>query len=95
MPDRRGCTRHRTYLGARIEFDSGFLTANCLVRDAGEHGARLTLSPAVILPQEFVLHLPKKQQNLHVRLAWRSDDECGVEFLKKHEQYRSILRSTQ
>lgn len=95
MPDRRGSVRHRTYLGAHIEFDSGFLTADCLVRDAGEHGARLALSPAVILPHEFILHLPKKQQDLHVRLAWRSDEECGVELLKKQEQCRSVPHSTQ
>jgi hypothetical protein len=38
---------------------------------------RLAISQVVVLPSEFDLHIPKKNEVHRVRMRWRSADEVG------------------
>jgi hypothetical protein len=52
----------------------------CLVRDISESGARLSVSPAVSLPQTVELCIPQRRIRREARVVWRSESEVGVAF---------------
>ncbi len=78
--DKRRAPRIRTLLQARAVYDGGNVSLDCLVRNQSSGGMRLAISQAVILPDEFDLHIPKRNVVRRVRLTWRTADEIGVAF---------------
>jgi hypothetical protein len=93
MSERRQHMRRRTCLGGRIEFKGSYSSINCLVRNAGDRGAKLALSQSLSLPHEFVLHLVERRLRLDARLKWRDADECGVEFVSPPQNVVSLPHS--
>jgi hypothetical protein len=81
MQERRNCGRKRSLLGARIVFNNRSASLDCVLRNMSERGARIALSDAVTVPNEFELLVPRMGQNFRARLRWRSEAGCGVEFL--------------
>jgi hypothetical protein len=81
MKEARHHERVRTILGAQIIFNHKNSTLECQIRNISAGGAKLSVSDAVALPNEFDLHIPQKGRTFRARLRWRSADGVGVEFL--------------
>ena len=77
----RGSERMRAFMAARILFNKDMMQLDCTIRNLSEGGAKLQISGAVALPDEFDLMIPQKNQRRRARLCWRQDDACGVRFL--------------
>jgi hypothetical protein len=76
----RNSPRQRSLMGASLSFHNGRSTVDCLVRNISESGARLSVSPAVSLPQTIELLIPQKGMTRAARVVWRSESEVGVAF---------------
>ena len=53
---------------------------DCILRNLGERGARLTFAHAASLPDEFDLQVPRMERSFRARIVWRRRDELGVSF---------------
>jgi hypothetical protein len=78
--DQRRAPRLRALMGAKILFNQGNSSLDCLIRDISEGGARLSASQAVTLPDEFELFIPQKNATFRVRMVWRRSEGLGVSF---------------
>lgn len=81
LVERRAHPRQRTYLGASVEFNSGYSMLDGLIRNASRSGIRLTMPNTVALPYETYLHVKKTKQRLPMRLIWRTEEACGFAFV--------------
>ena len=81
----RSSERMRTFMAARILFNKGMMQADHTVRDLSDGGAKLEISGAVTLPEEFDLVNPQKNLRRRVRLCWRQDDARGARFVTGDE----------
>lgn len=82
--ERRASPRRKTRFKATIVYGAERSTANCIVRDLSETGARLKLDLASELPTRFHLIWVAARAVVHVEAVWRSQDEMGVTFLSTH-----------
>ena len=78
--EQRQAPRLRALIGARIVFNNGQATLDCLIRDVSETGAKLTVSALIPLPDRFEVIIPQKGVTRPVRVAWRRATEIGVRF---------------
>src|SRR3954451_11179854 len=78
--DRRVALRMRTLIAARIVFNNGQSTLDCVIRNLSDKGAKLTVSAAVTLPECFDLIISQKSVTRRGRIAWRRGEEVGVRF---------------
>jgi hypothetical protein len=78
--ERRTSARQRTVLPGRVYYNKHSVSAECLVRDMSDGGARLELSENVIIPDVMELYIPKKQKTFHAHVLWRRGNEVGVEY---------------
>lgn len=76
----RKAIRVRSLLGATIIHSDGAMKIDCKVRDISTSGARLSLSPHILLPQRFDLFISQRRETHVCRLVWFRDGQCGVEF---------------
>jgi hypothetical protein len=81
--------RQKAFLKATIRFQGGNVTADCLVRNISTSGARVDVDRMVAIPQEFELDIPQRGALLQCRLAWRTDDRAGVEFVDSRSSGQS------
>jgi len=83
MAERRRSKRHNVNLIARLAQDDGAELGLCVVADISETGARLKTNEALTVPENFVLLL-STNGNLqrHCLVAWRTNLEIGVEFVR-------------
>lgn len=78
--DGRKQRRHRVLKGARIVFNGGFSTIDCLVRDLSDTGAKIRVESPIGVPDRFELVL-SDGRTWHCRVRWRDLTEFGAEFL--------------
>jgi hypothetical protein len=81
MPEARRSERLKSLLRARIVFNSGNSTIECLIRNVSAHGMRLQLAESLSVPGEFDLEVPHKGRSYRTRLVWRGDGMIGVAFV--------------
>ena len=84
LDERRGVPRRKTRFKATIVFGAERSTANCIVRDLSENGARLKLDAPDQPPSVFHLIWLADRAVLEVEAVWRGPGEIGVKFLSKH-----------
>ena len=77
--ERRTTTRLRTIKGAAIRF--GSTSIECTIRNLSERGAALEVGSPVGIPDEFTLWFKQNGLKRNCRVAWRSADRIGVQFL--------------
>jgi hypothetical protein len=77
--DKRKFTRRPIDLVVQIERSDGLKVSGVLL-DLSEGGARLKVSDPDRLPEQVMLKLSNKLSR-QSRIAWRSSDEIGVEFV--------------
>ncbi len=80
-------------MAARILFNNGQTTVDCTIRNLSDGGAKLQVSGAVTLPDEFELSIPQRNQKRRVRLCWRNDDFCGVAYLDGHDDSGGVTEA--
>ena len=78
--EHRTATRSRSVLKAQIRYNSGLMSAPCVVRDISETGARLELAGDLALPDQFDLHIDKKNATRPALVRWQRAREFGVVF---------------
>ena len=79
MPDKRSAARRRTFLKAEIDLN-GISALPCRVRDLNEDGARLEISPGIVLPDTFRIRLPKPDRWVSAHVRWRQGGDVGIKF---------------
>jgi hypothetical protein len=80
MAERRASPRQKSFLRGCIYFNNRRSSADCLIRDVSETGARLIFSGTVAIPDVVDLYIPQKEQTLRAQVQWRHGDEIGVAF---------------
>ncbi|MGE0341149.1 MAG: PilZ domain-containing protein [Xanthobacteraceae bacterium] len=83
MDDRRLKPRNRTFLRGRVFYNNRRQSADCIIRELTEEGARVTFTDPVGLPHVFELHIPNRDQMLRVETIWNHGVEVGVRFDKQ------------
>ncbi|HRF10115.1 MAG TPA: PilZ domain-containing protein [Xanthobacteraceae bacterium] len=82
MDDRRLKPRNRTFLQGRVFYNNRRQSADCIIRELTEEGARLSFTDPVGLPHAFELNIPNRDQTLRVETIWNHGIEVGVRFDK-------------
>jgi len=59
----------------------GVATVDCIVRNLSETGASLEIANPVGVPDEFILLIKPESLKRKCRVAWRSANRIGVQFL--------------
>lgn len=77
-PDRRVEQRRRSYKGATLNFNSGFGSFDCIVRNQSAHGARLSFGDIRGVPNRFELRISGEAAPRIADVRWRQADALGV-----------------
>jgi hypothetical protein len=80
MAERRTSARQKSFLLGRIYYNNRRQSADCLVRDLSEHGAKLVFSDVLAVPDSVELYLSNKETVQRVEVQWRRGNEVGVAF---------------
>ena len=94
MEERRIAPRHRTFLQGRVFYNSRRQSADCIIRELTDEGARLSFTDPVALPHAFELHIPNRDQTLRVETIWNHGTDVGVRFARPEIQTPSPLSQT-
>lgn len=86
MDPRRRSPRIRTLLRARLVYQSGACSVDCVVRNISDHGAKIGVTTSLTLPDQMDLIIPQKGMKVRVRVCWRHADEMGVEYMAMAEK---------
>jgi PilZ domain len=81
----RRTARARTFLQARVSYGEGAISAECMVSQLSQTGARLTVASAVALPDVFDIAIPQRAIARRGKLVWREDDQVGIDFVNEGE----------
>jgi hypothetical protein len=79
--ERRKEQRAPAYMGGQITTDRRLIAIDCVVRNMSGAGAKLVVPNATVLPDEFELHVPRRESAYRVRARWRHLRELGVEVM--------------
>jgi hypothetical protein len=79
MDEKRTSPRMRRLKEARIIFNSRRSVLSCLVRDATEVGARVTVGEPYLVPAEFEISI-HGQPPRPARRIWVRQKEMGITF---------------
>jgi|SRR5215469_11941533 len=80
MDERRSGSRQKSFLQGRIFFNNRRTSADCLIRDFSESGAKLKFHSMISIPDVVELFIPVKEETRRAKVVWRSADEVGVTF---------------
>jgi hypothetical protein len=75
--------RFPTFAAVEFMTEQGQLIAKATLRDISSSGGFLRISGATVLPEEFVIRIPKLGRNIAASLKWRLLDQIGVRFDQK------------
>ena len=78
--DQRSEPRRRVVKGTKIAYGDFVFVQDCTVRDISNRGARIAVSAAMELPQEFFLVFTTERVLRKSRVKWRKTGEVGVVF---------------
>ncbi|HEY2134481.1 MAG TPA: PilZ domain-containing protein [Xanthobacteraceae bacterium] len=81
LRDRRKEPRSPAYLGGRITTNRRLIALDCVVRNTSGAGAKLVLPDTTLLPDQFELHIPRKNAAYRVCARWRHRADVGVEIM--------------
>jgi PilZ domain len=82
MPEeRRRSVRRKTLKGGRIVFHSAQSTIACTIRDLSDGGAKLQVTSAVGVPDEFTLAFDDGSASKRCSVRHRTATNIGVEFV--------------
>ncbi|MCE7026389.1 PilZ domain-containing protein [Jiella avicenniae] len=79
--ERRSAPRMRVLKRAKLIFNGGFSTFDCIVRNVSATGALLTIDDSVQLPKEFRIRIGDEQAMRPAELIYRRSLFAGIRFL--------------
>ena len=82
--DGRRTARKRVILGAKVVYNEGSYSVDCRIRDLSEGGARIVLSPGIVIPTRVVLIDTRNSIAYESEVAWLKAPEFGLKFLSTH-----------
>lgn len=85
--ERRVAQRMRTLKRAKVIFNGGFSTFDCIVRNLSATGALLTIDEAAHLPKTFEIRVGEDQHARPARLVYRRAMFAGIRFLDIAEEH--------
>ena len=85
MLERRKSQRSPAFLGGIIMFSQDRASAECIIRNRSDGGARLIVHDSSFIPDEFELMIPQRQMALRARARWRGCDDIGIEFFQSDQ----------
>jgi hypothetical protein len=80
MTTDRRAPRQKTFKGGSILYGLA-PPVDCIIRNLSETGAALQVSNPAAVPDTFQLLIKPELKKRNCRVAWRSEDRLGVEFL--------------
>ncbi len=80
MGNRRHDVRHRTLKGGRLTYDENSRSAECLLRDLSEIGARVQVVDARRIPSDITLSFDDGKAPRPGFVKWRRGTVLGIEF---------------
>ena len=90
---RKNLRRSITY-PAFIDLGDGSPAIECTLCDASQEGAQLAVADPDSVPDEFILALSSDgAARRRCRVAWRTEDQVGVEFLKDLKKSAAPMRT--
>jgi len=98
MKERRREPRIRSLLNGRMTFNDRRCAMTCTVRNVSESGAMIRYSEMFRMPDEFELNIPRHEETLRAKVAWRRHDAAGLALTPvedrpvKQEQKRPWLQ---
>ncbi|WAP68195.1 PilZ domain-containing protein [Jiella pelagia] len=84
--ERREAPRMRVLKRAKLIFNGGFSTFDCIVRNISATGALLTIDDSVQLPKEFRIRIGEDQAIRPAELIYRRSMFAGIRFLDLGER---------
>jgi hypothetical protein len=78
--DNRVAPRERVMLVAKLSFNHGAVSLDCMVSNISKTGARLSVSADVVVAQSMRLAVPQRELDLPVRMVWRRGNVVAVAF---------------
>lgn len=80
--EKRGTTRHDVTYRSWLKYGVDPVLVPCRMNDISATGARVSVQASAEVPDIFVLQLSQTGRTYRpCRVAWRTEDEIGVEFL--------------
>ncbi|HVG51562.1 MAG TPA: PilZ domain-containing protein [Xanthobacteraceae bacterium] len=80
MSEKRNSARNPSFLGGTITYNHDLWSADCVVKNLSEGGARLSGRNLPALPDKFDLSIPQRNVKYRVQMRWRVGDQIGVAF---------------
>lgn len=80
MAEGRKSNRKRAILAGKIIYNDLSTSVDCLIRNISEEGAKIEIGETMILPARFQFLVPQHGRTYKARIAWRQDNEVGLEF---------------
>jgi hypothetical protein len=80
MVERRRSVRQKSFLAGCIYFNDRRRSAECLIREISDQGARIVFSRAVNIPDLVELYVPQREQTVRARVHWRKGNAIGLTF---------------
>ncbi len=78
--ERRVAPRMRTLKRAKVIFNNGFSTFDCILRNISATGALLTIDEAAHLPKEFMIIIGEGPDQRPAKLVYRRGLFAGIRF---------------
>lgn len=94
MEERRHTPRHRTFLQGRVFYNGRRQSADCIIRELTDEGARLSFTDPVALPHAFELHIPNRDQTIRVETIWNHGTDVGVSYVRAEEHVAATVAPT-
>ena len=89
--ERRAHPRYKVLKRVKAVFNANRSVLDCVMRDISLGGARLSCAQPAQLPDQFQLVFMAEREMRDVRVAWRSLDQLGVEFLSPPRKALHLL----
>jgi PilZ domain len=79
--ERRGEHRRRILKGALLQFNNGFGSLECVLRDLSSDGARISMAQTTGVPTRFKLSIAGEKTPIEAIIRWRTPRDMGLGFL--------------
>ncbi|MGB8817034.1 MAG: PilZ domain-containing protein [Rhizobiaceae bacterium] len=79
--ERRGEHRRRILKGAVLQFNNGFGSLECVLRNLSSDGARVSMAQTTGVPTRFKLAIAGEKTPIEAIVRWRNARDMGLGFL--------------
>ena len=79
--ERRAEHRRRILQGALLQFNNGFGSLECVLRDLSSDGARISMAQTTGVPTRFKLAIAGETTPIETIVRWRTPRDMGLGFL--------------